>query len=125
MGKALSTASALAMIEMRAITIKSIQTTTHPETKMLFWILFAGSRGSINRIKIISLLKEQPSNQNQMSNELHLDYKTIKHHIHNLEKNNMVTKMGTGYSEVFFISEFLESNMELFDEIGIKLGQAN
>lgn len=92
---------------------------------MLFWILFGGSRGANNRIKIISLLKDQPCNRNQISTELNLDYKTIKHHVNNLEKNNMLVKMGTGYSEVFFVSEFLESNMNLFDEIGTKLGQGN
>jgi len=110
---------------MRAITIKSIETTTHPQTKMLFWVVFAGSRGAINRIKIISLLKNIPHNTNQLSTELGLDYKTIKHHMQNLEKNNMVAKFGMGHSDTFFVSEFLESNMSLFDEIGIKLGQGN
>jgi len=110
---------------MNAITVKSIQAETHPQTKMLFWVLFAGSRGSVNRIRIISILKNRPLNKNQMSNELHLDYKTIKHHIKNLENNNLVSKIGIGYSETYFISEFLESNMNLFDEIGTKLVESN
>jgi len=110
---------------MYALTAKSIQTKTHPQTKMLFWVLFAGSRGAVNRIRIISILKNSPLNRNQLANELHLDYKTIKHHIKNLESNNLVSKIGLGYSETFFISEFLEANMNLFDEIGTKLVQSN
>jgi len=126
MGILLYSASALAIIgKMRALTVKTIQTPSHPEAKMLFWVLFAGSRGSITRIRIISLLKNRPYNTNQLSIELSLDYKTIQHHMQTLEKNNLVSKLGMGYANTFFPSQFLESNMGLFDEIGTKLGQSN
>jgi len=52
-------ASALAKMgkNMQAITIKSIETETHPQTKMMFWFLFASTRGANSRIKIVKLLK--------------------------------------------------------------------
>jgi hypothetical protein len=38
-----------------------------------------------------------------------------------LEKNNIVTKAGEKYGVTYFISPFLEVNMETFDEIVQKL----
>ncbi len=92
-----------------------------PTSKRLLWFLFAGSRGGLNRLKIISILKEKPLNANQLANELSLDYKAIRHHIKVLEKNNMITKAGEKYGVTYFISTFLEVNMESFNEIVQKL----
>ncbi len=95
-----------------------------PSSKRLLWFLFAGSRGGLNRLKIISILKEKPLNANQLSKELGLDYKAIQHHIRVLEKNNIITKVGEKYGMTYFISTFLEVNMESFDEIVQKLGKS-
>jgi DNA-binding MarR family transcriptional regulator len=46
----------------------------------------------MNRISILELLIEQPYNINQLSDIIKIDYKDIPHHIHMLEKNNLVTK---------------------------------
>jgi predicted transcriptional regulator len=50
-----------------------------------------------------------------------VDYKAILHHLGVLEKNNLVTKIGEKYNITYFISNFLEANMESFDEIANKL----
>ena len=50
-----------------------------------------------------------------------LDYKAIIHHIGVLEKNNIITRIGEKYNVTFFISNFLEANMESFEEIVQKL----
>ena len=50
-----------------------------------------------------------------------LDYKAIQHHIQVLEKNNMITKAGEKYNVTYFTSNFLETNMESFNEIVDKL----
>ena len=71
--------------------------------------------------RIITVLKEKPQNTNQLANELDLDYKAIQHHINVLEKNNLISKEGEKYGITFFISTFLEVNMETFDEIANKL----
>ncbi|MCV0430452.1 winged helix-turn-helix domain-containing protein [Nitrosopumilus sp.] len=95
-----------------------------PDAKRLLWFVFAGSRGGLNRLKIISKLKEKPFNTNQLSNELGLDYKAIQHHIRVLEKNNMISKVGEKYNVMYFISTFLEVNMETFEEIEGKLDKS-
>lgn len=95
-----------------------------PDAKRLLWFVFAGSRGGLNRLRIISKLKESPFNTNQLANELGLDYKAIKHHIRVLEKNNMVAKVGEKYGVAYFISTYLEANMEALEEIEGKLDKS-
>ncbi len=95
-----------------------------PDAKRLLWFVFAGSRGGLNRLKIISKLKENPFNTNQLAKEMGLDYKAIQHHIRVLEKNNMITKVGEKYNVTYFISTYLEVNMEAFEEIEGKLDKS-
>ena len=95
-----------------------------PHARRLLWFVFAGSRGGLNRLRIISSLKEKPLNTNQLAKELDLDYKAIQHHIKVLEKNNLITKIGEKYGVIFFISTFLEVNMETFEEIATKLDKS-
>lgn len=92
-----------------------------PYAKRLLWFVFAGSRGGLNRLRLVSVLKNTPLNANQLAKELSLDYKAIQHHIQVLEKNNIVTKVGEKYNVTYFISNFLEANMESFNEIAGKL----
>lgn len=92
-----------------------------PYARRLLWFVFAGSRGGLNRLRIISILKKKPHNTNQLANELGLDYKAIQHHINVLKKNNLIIKEGEKYGVTFFISTFLEVNMDTFDEIAKKL----
>jgi len=89
----------------------------------LLWFLFAGTRGGDNRIKILDLLIKNPSNINKISEELKLDYKTIQHHIHVLEKNNLITKIGDKYGVIYFISNYMEINIESYHIIKNKLNR--
>ena len=91
-----------------------------PNARRLLWYLFAGSKGGDNRIKIIDLLKERPYNINQLAESLGLDYKAIQHHIVVLEKNNLVGKIGEKYGILYFISNYLEANIESLNEIRSK-----
>lgn len=88
-----------------------------PDVKRLLWFVFAGSRGGLNRLKIIVILKKRPQNTNQLAKELGMDYKAIQHHIRVLEKNNLITGVGEKYGIMYFPSTFLETNMETFEEI--------
>lgn len=92
-----------------------------PHAKRVLWYLFAGSRGGANRARIVDLLKEHPYNMNQLAEALSLDYKAIQHHISVLEKNNIVSKMGEKYGVLYFISNYMEANMEAFDEVRSKM----
>lgn len=95
-----------------------------PHVKRLLWFLFAGSRGGLNRLRIVKVIRETPLNANQLAKDLGLDYKAIQHHINVLEKNNIITKVGEKYGVTYFISTFLEVNMESFDEIVAKLDKS-
>ena len=106
---------------MQAITIRSIKAKSHPQTKGLFWYLFVGTRGGQNRVRIISQLRNKPSNTHQLSKDLGLDYKGIQHHLNTLEKNNLVTKLGAKYGATYFVSTLFEEGELLFDEIVEKL----
>ena len=92
-----------------------------PNARRLLWYLFAGSKGGDNRIRIIELLSKRPYNINQLAEVLGLDYKAIRHHIMVLEKNNLVSKMGQKYGVLYFVSNYLEANIESFNEIRSKI----
>jgi DNA-binding transcriptional ArsR family regulator len=96
-----------------------------PNAKRLLWYLFAGSRGGENRIRIIDLLKERPYNMNQLAEAIGVDYKAVQHHIGVLEKNNMVTKTGEKYGVLYFISNYLEVNIEAFNEVKAAIDKKN
>jgi predicted transcriptional regulator len=106
---------------MRAITVKSLETKAHPETKKLFWFIFVATRGGMNRIKIISHLRNIPSNTHQLAKAIGIDYKAVQHHLKNLEQNNLVTKVGNNYGVTYFPSVLFEDGETLFDEIIAKL----
>jgi DNA-binding transcriptional ArsR family regulator len=88
-----------------------------PYTKRIFWYLFAGSRGGTNRVNIIELLKAHPYSINQLAVVLKLDYKAIQHHISVLEKDNIISRVGEKYAVQYFLSNYLEANIDAFNEI--------
>ena len=96
-----------------------IKSQDEKQLKMLLWSVFAGSKGCINRVKIISKLNGSPHNTNQLSEELGLDYKVVERHLQVLEKNDLVNKVGIRYSVTYFLSPLLESNLKLFDEVAV------
>jgi predicted transcriptional regulator len=110
---------------MRAITIKSIETKTHPETKRLFWFIFAATRGGMNRIRIILHLRNMPTNTHKLAKAMGLDYKAVQHHLRTLERNNLVTKVGSNYGVTYFPSVLFEDGEVIFDEIVAKLKVRN
>ena len=92
--------------------------------KNLLWYLVAGTKGGETRGKIIELLRKKPSNANKIAEILKLDYKTIRHHLEVLEKNNIIVAINKGkYGAVFFLSEFMESNIKVFNEIWVQFGK--
>ena len=99
---------------------KGIESENPQQFKMLLWSTFAGSKGCINRVKIVSQLKKTPLNTNQLSEQLGLDYKVIERHLEILEKHELVIKVGNRYGSIFFLSSLLESNLNLFDEVANK-----
>lgn len=91
--------------------------------KYLLGWLIAGTRGGPTRAKIIEALKESPQNANQLATLLKMDYKTMRHHLDVLEKNKMLTSVGDRYGATYFLSQTLEDNYALFEEIASKIGK--
>ncbi len=91
--------------------------------KQLLWWLIAGSEGGYNRTQIIHVLNDRPCNANQLAKKLKLDYKTIRHHLDVLTKNNLLTFTGSKYGKMYFISSPLEDNYEVFEEIWERIGK--
>ena len=82
---------------------------------ILGWLI-AGTRGGMTRAKIILTLKESPSNANQLSTNLKLDYRTVRHHLDILLKNKLVAIAGDGYGQTYFLSTLLEESYGLFEQ---------
>jgi DNA-binding transcriptional ArsR family regulator len=91
--------------------------------KYLLGWLIAGTRGGPTRAKIIEALKETPQNANQLATLLKMDYKTMRHHLEVLEKNRIIVSMGDRYGETYFLSQVLEDNYIVFEEIVKKIGK--
>ena len=87
-----------------------------PMKKILWWLI-AGTKGGINRARIINEIHKRPYNANQLADKLKLDYKTVRHHIKVLEDNNVISSSGENYGMMYFLSSPMEENYELFQQI--------
>ncbi len=85
--------------------------------KKVLWWLILGTRGGINRAKIIKKLKERPYNAHQLAEELNVNYRTIRHHIKILEDSEVVKSAGEKYGKMYFLSENMERNYGDFETI--------
>jgi DNA-binding transcriptional ArsR family regulator len=91
--------------------------------KYLLGWLIAGTRGGPTRAKIIAALKQSPMNANQLATLLKMDYKTMRHHLDVLEKNRIITSIGDRYGATYFLSQTMEDNYIMFEEIVNKIGK--
>jgi len=82
-----------------------------PYAKKLFSKIFTGMQGRYTRMKIIKALVDEPSNVNHLSQKLDYDYKSIQRNIKILEENQIIEKEGTGYGDLYFVSELLMKNL--------------
>lgn len=76
----------------------------------LLWWIFAGSVGGKSRIAILYALKEQPKNAQQLTEQLGLDYTTVRHHLKVLESNRILLTEGEKYGKIYFVSESMEAH---------------
>jgi DNA-binding transcriptional ArsR family regulator len=78
----------------------------------LLWWLFAGSAGAKTRELVLSAIKEEPRNAQQLSDALNLDYTTIRHHLKVLEQNRIVVTEGSSYGKLYFVSDSMEAHWQ-------------
>ena len=81
------------------------------------WYLLAGTRGGKNRARIIRSLTERPRNANQLSEELELDYNTIRHHLDMLVEHDVVERGDTDYGTLYFLTDRFERHRDAFEKI--------
>jgi len=92
--------------------------------RRLLWYLLGGTRGGANRAEILKILRDRPSNANQLAEMLHVDYKTVQHHLRVLEENGLVSPSEKGaYGAVLFLTPKMEEALPLLDEIWSKIGR--
>jgi len=83
---------------------------------LLYW-LFTATRGGSNRGRIMEVILEKPMNTNKLRQTLNLDFRTVKHHLEVLENNDLVTSIGDHYGKMYFASEKLMENIEMFEDV--------
>ena len=96
---------------------RDILVVTMDSFERLLWWLFAGSAGAKTRALVLFSLKEQPKNAQQLSQSLHLDYTTVRHHLRVLETNKIVLAEGEKYGRVYFVSEGMEAHWATLEGI--------
>ncbi len=72
---------------------------------------------------ILRLLRERPYNANQLTRELGVDYKTVRHHLRVLQKNRVIIARGERYGRLYFLSPQMEENIGILEEIWSKIGK--
>ncbi len=73
----------------------------------------------------MKILRDRPSNANQLAERLSVDYKTIQHHLRVLEENGLVVPSEKGaYGAVLFLTPKMEEALPIFDEIWSKIGRS-
>lgn len=98
------------------------QLNLEPRFKMILWSIIAGTRGGINRAKILNLIKDTPMNANKIATVLNLDHKTVIHHVKILAKNELVTKAEKGYGAEYQLTQIMKENQNALEEIMLKIG---
>ena len=87
---------------------------------ILYWLL-CGTRGGMTRTRILELIKDNPKNANKIAGVLSLDYKTVRHHLDMMLKHRLIINTGNGYGAIYSLSEELQANMHVFDDICSKI----
>jgi len=90
--------------------------------KMILWSIIAGTRGGVNRAKILNLIKDTPLNANKIATILNLDHKTVVHHVKILSKNKLVVKSEKHYGAEYQLTQIMKENQKVLKEIMEKIG---
>jgi DNA-binding transcriptional ArsR family regulator len=83
----------------------------------ILWWLFAGSAGAATRLEVLLAIREQPRNAQQLTQALHVDYTTVRHHLRILEQNRLVVTEGQKYGKLYFLSSDMEARWQTLDGI--------
>jgi len=96
------------------ILLKKELNKSNKQRKLLCYLI-QGSRGGKTRALVLKHLLDRSYNANQLAKTLNKDYKTIRHHLEVLTKNEIVTSKNEGKSSLYFISKNMESDFVELD----------
>ncbi|MCZ7402329.1 MAG: PAS domain S-box protein [Candidatus Methanoperedens sp.] len=88
-----------------------LELTKSNKQQKLLCHLIQGTRGGKTRALILKHISDKSYNANQLATALNMDYKTIRHHLNVLIKNGIVGKSNDGYSDLYFISDDINFNL--------------
>ncbi len=83
----------------------------------MLWYLLVGTRGGVNRARIIRAISARPRNANQLADHVDLDYNTVRYHLDMLIDHNVLETSGDEYGKVYFLTDQFEQYEETFEEI--------
>jgi DNA-binding transcriptional ArsR family regulator len=83
----------------------------------VLWYVLAGTRGGVNRARLLRAIDERPQNPNQLAEELDLNYDTIRHHLDVLVENDLVESSGDDYGAVYLPSEATRDHWDTVEDI--------
>ncbi len=92
-----------------------------PDLRRLLWNLLGATRGGEMRARLIHQIRSKPGTVNQLSNRLNVGYRTVMHHVEVLKRNSLVVTAGEQYGLTYFLHPWLESHIDIFDEVCRKL----
>lgn len=83
----------------------------------VLWYVLASSRGGQTRAQIIRALDRRPMNANELADELDVGYKTIRHHMDQLEDHDIVESGDESYAKLYFLTDRFEKYEDTFEDI--------
>lgn len=86
----------------------------------VLWWLFGSSAGAATRARVVTALRTEPKNAQQLANELGLDYTTVRHHLKVLRQNFLIESTGEHYGQVYSISPSLEGRWAELESIVLR-----
>jgi DNA-binding transcriptional ArsR family regulator len=83
----------------------------------VLWYVLAGTRGGINRARLLRAIDQRPRNANQLAEKLDLNYDTVRHHLDVLADNDVVESSGDDYGAVYLPSDATRDHWDTVEEI--------
>jgi len=83
---------------------------SNKQQKLLCYLI-QGTRGGKSRALILKHLIDRSYNAHQLATAMNMDYKTIRHHLNVLIKNEIIVKGNNGYSDLYYISNNMEVDL--------------
>lgn len=83
----------------------------------VLWYVLAGTRGGINRARLLRAIDDRPRNPNQLAEELDLNYDTVRHHLDVLVENDVVESSGDEYGAIYLPTDATRDHWNVVEDI--------